>query len=164
MLRRCYNERELNKQPTYRGCSVCDEWHNFQNFAQWYTDNYYEIDGECMELDKDILHKGNKIYSPDNCVFVPQCINKLFIKCDKKRGLYPIGINYDKKYNKYNVSCNNGIGTRIGLGTYNTIEEGFKVYKNYKENYIKQIADEYKNKIPNRLYNAMYKYEVEITD
>ena len=40
----------------------------------------------------------------------------------------------------------------------------FKQYKIMKETYIKQIADEYKELIPNILYNALYKYEVEITD
>ena len=61
-------------------CSVYEGWHNFQNFAKWYEDNYYEIEEEQMHLDKDILVKGNKVYSPDTCVFVPETINGLFVK------------------------------------------------------------------------------------
>lgn len=68
MIKRCYNQKCLLKDNTYRGCSVCDEWLNFQNFGEWYDENYYEVPNEVMDLDKDILHKGNKIYSPDNCV------------------------------------------------------------------------------------------------
>ena len=69
MIKRCYNQKCLLKDNTYKGCSVCDEWLNFQNFGEWYDKNYYEISNEVMDLDKDILHKGNKIYAPDNCVF-----------------------------------------------------------------------------------------------
>ena len=86
MLRRCYDEKLHKKYPTYIDCKVCEEWLNFQNFAKWYYNNYYEIENEKICLDKDILHKGNKIYSPDNCVFVPNNINVLFVKSDKSRG------------------------------------------------------------------------------
>lgn len=78
MLRRCYDESYQEKHPTYIGCEVVEEWHNFQNFAKWYDENYYEIEGQIMDLDKDILVIGNKIYSPETCLFVPQSINKLF--------------------------------------------------------------------------------------
>ena len=50
------------------------------------------------------------------------------------------------------------------LGYYNTPEEAFQAYKQFKENYIKQVADEYKELIPEKLYNAMYEYEVKIED
>ena len=84
MLERCYDPKYHEKEPTYIDCKVCDEWLCFQNFAEWFYDNYYEVEGERMALDKDILNKGNKIYSPNNCIFVPQIINNLF----KKEGCY----------------------------------------------------------------------------
>ena len=155
MMQRCYSEYSKNKQPTYRKCRVCREWHDFQNFAKWYEENYYEVDGERMNLDKDILVKGNKIYSPNTCIFVTQRINTLFVKSDKKRGKYPIGVTYDKCHNKYKSHH---------CGYYDTAEEAFEAYKEYKENYIKQIANEYKDKIPNKLYKAMYDYKVELSD
>jgi len=69
MMRRCYDrEFQKKKQPSYIGCTVCEEWHNFQNFAEWYKKNYPN-DGEKYELDKDIKVDGNKIYSPDTCIF-----------------------------------------------------------------------------------------------
>lgn len=151
--------------PTYKGCTVCDEWHNFQVFAKWYDENYYLLDDQRTELDKDILIKGNKTYSPETCVFVPQRINGLFTKREKDRGNLPIGVSLHKKYNKYYSRYNNGLGKTIHLVSYNTPEEVFYLgYKPHKEQLIKEIADEYKGKIPQKLYEAMYKYEVEITD
>ena len=62
MLRRCYDEKYHQKEPTYIGCTVCDEWRYFLNFEKWYEDNWYDIEGETMCLDKDILVKGNNLY------------------------------------------------------------------------------------------------------
>ena len=163
MLRRCYDKNLHTKCPTYIGCTVCDEWHNFQNFAEWYEENYYEVDNEIMNLDKDILTKGNKIYSPDTCVFVPQSINVLFTKNDARRGDFPIGIYYNKRCKKYVAQCKI-YGKEMFLGYYNTPEEAFQAYKQYKEEHIKKIADNYINFIPENLYNAMISYEINYND
>ena len=164
MLRRCYSKKSEIKYPTYKDCSVCDEWLYFPNFKKWFDENYYEIDNETMCLDKDILHKGNKIYSPENCVFAPNRINVLFVKNNSKRGSLPIGVCYRKDNNKYSASLRMFDIKNKKLGCYNTPEEVFNAYKIAKENYIKEVADEYKDKIPNNLYMAMYDYKVEITD
>lgn len=167
MLTRCYSDKYQKQRPTYKDCYVCSEWLNYSNFKKWFNDNYYEIDGEQMALDKDILVKGNKAYSPNTCVFVPQNINTLFTKRNKARGKYPIGVIFCKDLNKFRAQCNifyNGKRQQKKLGLYNTIEDAFNAYKKFKETEIKQIADEYKDKIPNKLYEAMYNYEVEITD
>lgn len=124
----------------------------------------YEINGETMYLDKDILVKENKIYSPETCVFVPQNINKLFTKRQNDRGKYPIGVSFDKKLNEFRSYCSYGNGNIEYLNLFNTPEEAFQVYKEFKENYIKQIADEYKDKIPKKLYEAMYAWKVDIDD
>ena len=164
MMTRCYNTDFHYKEPKYIDCSVSTEWFNFQCFAQWYEENYYEIPNELMNLDKDILYKNNRIYSPKNCIFVPMRINTLFVRGDKMRGEYPIGVSYDKKTNKFSARCRIGNNKKKHLGLYSTPTEAFIVYKNFKESYIKQVADEYKELIPIKLYNAMYKYEVSIDD
>lgn len=66
MIKRCYDVITQRISPTYIGCTVCDEWHNFQNFAVWYDKNY--VKG--CQLDKDIKVKGNKVYGPLTCSFV----------------------------------------------------------------------------------------------
>ena len=170
MIKRCYDPYELNKHLTYIDVYVYEKWHCFQNFAKWWETNYYKCNNEMMCLDKDILYKNNQIYSPKTCLIVPEKINKLFIKQQRKRGKYPIGVTeyYDKRRDR---KC-----LRVRLNTYeNKIKhlgyfplnrpfQAFTVYKNFKENYIKQVADEYKDLIPKELYEALYKYEVEIND
>ena len=163
MVQRCYDEKYHNKRISYKDCTVCDEWLCFQNFAQWYDNNYYEIDNEKMHLDKDILHKNNKIYSPDNCIFVPEHINTLFTERQNDRGVYPIGVHIHKKTGHFEARCSTLEG-RIYLGVYDTPTQAYKVYKHFKEKYIKKMADFYKDKIPIKLYEALYRYEVEITD
>ena len=120
-----------------------------------------------MHLDKDILCKGNKIYSKETCIFVPERINLLFTKSDKSRGDNPIGVTPISSGN-YQVCCSDGYGKQIPLGTYSSKEEGFQVYKKYKEKVIKEVIDSYEGKIPepfySRLREAMYNYEVNIND
>lgn len=169
MLQRCHDEKYHKKQPTYIDCEVSKEWLNYQNFAEWYYNNYYEIEGEKMALDKDILVKGNKIYSSDTCIFVPNNINVLFTKSDKARGKYPIGVTYHKQARKFMALCNvydfeeNKI-KRKNLGLYDSSQQAFEVYKEFKERYIKKVANYYKDKIPSKLYDSLYNYEVEIND
>ena len=167
MIKRCYDKKYQQQHTTYQGCTVCEEWHNFQNFAQWYEENYYEITNEEMCLDKDILCKGNKNYTPLYCIFVPQNINKLFTKSNKKRGQYPIGVYYNKQINKFRSQCNNPFTNKKEvLGTFSTSDEAFQSYKIFKENIIKQMATQYYSKdlIPFKLYQAMCKYNIEIID
>ena len=165
MIKRCYNPYYLNKQPTYRDCFVCDEWLNFQNFAKWYEENYYEVEGESTYLDKDILYKNNKLYSPNTCVFVTREINNLFTKRQNDRGEYPIGVTKRNNRKRLEVSCN-VLDKRKFLGCFPLDKpfQAFTCYKQFKENYIKQVADKYKNFIPTKLYEAMYNYQVEIND
>lgn len=163
MLQRCYDDKLHVKRPRYKDCAVCEEWHNYQNFAKWFEDNYYEIPGETMCLDKDILIKGNKMYSPDTCVFVPNNINILFEKSNSIRGDLPIGVSFNKRDNNFESSLKIN-GRKKFLGYYPTIEQAFNVYKLKKEDYIKQMADKYKEYLPNNLYESMYNYEVEVID
>ena len=167
MLMRCYSAKYKEKYPTYKGCYVCVDWLYYPNFKNWYDNNYYEIDNKTSQLDKDILIKGNKVYSPNTCVFVPNFINKLFTKSQKTRGDLPIGVTYDKKYKKYKANLRvfkNGKSVKKGLGYFDTAYEAFESYKRVKEDYIKEVADEYKDKIPAELYKAMYDYEISIDD
>lgn len=166
MLSRCYNPNN-KKHLSYINCTVCDEWHNYQNFAKWFYENYYEISNEEMCLDKDILNKGNNIYSPNNCCIVPATINKIFIKREKaKKFEMPIGITKTENKNKpttYRAKIKK-YSQYKQIGNYYTMKDAFNAYKIEKEKYIKEVADLYKDKIPKKVYDAMYNYKVEITD
>ena len=167
MLKRCYDPKYQERNPTYKGCKVEDYLLNFQHMGEWIEDNYYEVPGEVMCLDKDILCKGNKIYSRDTCIFVPKRINSLFVKRDNDRGECPIGVT-PRPLGNYIAYCSDGYGKTINLGIYSTKEEAFKAYKEYKENVIKETIDSYEGKIPEPFYSklktAMYNYKVEIDD
>ncbi len=167
MIRRCYSKKFKTRQPTYEGCNVCEDWLCYQNFAKWFDENYYEFDSEIMQLDKDILIKGNRTYSPETCIFVPQSINKLFTKRQNDRGKYLIGVSLRKSKNNakpsYVAYCSDGNKKRY-IGDFKTELEAFNVYKVYKENVIKERANKHKNVIPEKLYNAMYNYQVDISD
>ena len=167
VLQRCYDPKFQEKHTTYKDCKVEDYLLNFQHMGEWLEENYYEIQGEKMCLDKDILCKRNKTYSRDTCIFVPERINLLFTKRDKLRGKNPIGVTPNLSGN-YQVRCHDKYGKSVYLGTYTTEEEAFKVYKEYKEKVIKEVIDSYEGKIPepfySRLKTAMYNYEAEIDD
>ena len=150
MISRCYNDKCTNyKNYGAKGITVCEEWHCYANFKKWYDENVYEIEGERIHLDKDILIKGNKIYSPETCIFVPQRINILFREFENKfptleersNGTFAIRIRM------------NGISKRIS--GFETKEKAWGYYLKEKQQIIKNIAEEYKDKVPIKLYNRL---------
>ena len=162
ILKRCYKPSKTN-ETAYKGCTVDEEWLVFQNFAKWVEANAYTIEGQLICVDKDILIKNNRMYGPDTCLLVPKEINNIFIRAKAHRGDLPIGVHFSKRKNKYEASVNR---KRLGEITKyaDTPEEAFSFYKEKKEEYIKYIADIYKDQIPQKVYDALYAYEVEITD
>ena len=120
IIGRCYSEKVQRKNPTYKDVTVCKEWHNFQNFAEWYDENYNPETMQGWQLDKDILFKCNKIYSPETCAFVPKEINILFIK--PKHNL-PTGVTCRRNKFQVNISKNK---IRMFLGAFDTLEEAFQ--------------------------------------
>lgn len=158
VLERSYSN-DINR-PTYKDVVACEEWHNFQNFAKWHEENF-KPHMKDWHLDKDILIKGNKIYGPETCCFVPQEINTLLISCNSKRGDLPIGV--ARKGENYSATININKKQKW-LGAFDTPEEAFEVYKVEKEIYIKQTAEKWKGKITDQVYQALLNYKVEITD
>ena len=170
MLIRCFDSKFKEKHPTYKDITCCDRWLCFANFLEDFAilknEYNWNVD-EKLQLDKDILYKGNKLYSLENCVLVPNWINMLFVNNDASRGEYPIGVCYHKQAKKYQARCNIN-GKLKGLGLYSTPEQAFNAYKIAKENEIKRIANECVSKgyivKDSRLYNAMISYQVKIDD
>lgn len=162
MIERCFCKRNYRRWETYKDKECCEEWINYENFYEWLhsQENFDKwLNGSKWCLDKDILNKGNKVYSPDTCCLVPQNVNLIFVTKRKGREKLPVGVRYVK--NKY-VAANRG----EYLGRYSTLEEAFLTYKKAKEEHIKKVAqEEYdKGNITKQCYDAMMKYEVEITD
>lgn len=170
MLNRCFDETVKKSQPTYKDVSMCDEWLLFDNFYEWLHsqpnfDKWYN--NKRWAIDKDILVKRNKLYSPEMCCLVPQNVNCLFLKREAERGDYPIGVRY-KNNEGFIASCHNPFTNRNEqIGTYSTPENTFYLgYKPYKEDIIKRVAKiEFDaGNITKECYDAMMNYEVEIDD
>jgi len=162
MLLRCFDEDYHIKKPTYIGCSVSENFKNFQWFAEW-CNNQVGFKSK-FHLDKDLLVPRNKVYSEENCVFLPPVINAFLLKNQALRGDTPIGVNYHITQQMYKVRCGDGYGKRVNLGSYTCVEEAFNVYKRHKESLAKRLAEEYKNVIDPRAYEALMNYEVKIDD
>jgi len=135
MIVRCYSEKHLIKRPSYADCSVCDEWLLFSNFKSW----MFKHKWKGLELDKDIINPGNRVYSPSNCCFVPRALNCLLTSSKAVRGKYPPGVNWNVDSEKYlaRVNYNN---KRIHLGYHDTPELAFESYKKEKVKIILQAA------------------------
>lgn len=162
MIRRCYSESRYDISDNYLDCCVSKEFQYFSRFKEWCCSQIgYGNDG--WQIDKDLLCKGNKVYSPDNCCFLPREINSVLITQKKRRGDLPIGVGINKRTGNYiarvNVKCK-----MKNLGTRSTIQEAFDLYKDGKERIIKNMAREYKGLICDRAYEALMNYEVLITD
>jgi len=162
MMQRCYSKQAHKKYPSYGGNVVIEKWNYFQNFAKWYEENWKPWMDNKWQLDKDILISGNKVYSPETCCFVPQDINKLFTKSNSSRGEYPIGVNLNKN-GRFNARLRRD-NKEKHLGYFDTIDKAFEMYKTAKEEHIKEVADKWKPFITPETYQAMYNYQVEITD
>ena len=170
ILERCYDKKYKEKYPTYENVTCCKEWLLYENFYEWLhgQENFEKwINGKRWGIDKDIIFKHNKVYSPDTCCLVPDNINKLFTKADALRGNYPIGVHWHKANNCFCAQVCNPITNEkeIYLHYYN-INDTFCKYKERKEEIIKQVAEiEYnKGNIIKKCYDAMTNYQVEITD
>lgn len=139
MIERCYCLKHQARRPTYINCFVCKEWLVFTNFAKWFEVN--NIDG--YELDKDIKVKGNNIYSPEKCLFVPSCVNQLLNKNKQKNtaGL-PTGVHFDKHANKYRATISID-GKRKYLGYFQTPELARKAYVIAKNKEINRKCKQY---------------------
>ena len=139
MLERCYSKKSLSKRPTYRNCSVCPDWLVLSNFKKWFDANYREG----STLDKDILIPGNKIYSPEECSFVPQYVNSLMTDAKAIRGDLPLGVRAHKPNSHgqinttYEAQCSNGNGKQM-TKVFKTVAEARQWYIATK----KKVANE----------------------
>lgn len=159
MLRATYDKHKQTHNA-YKDCTICDEWLTLSNFKQWFEDpeNGYQ---EGLHIDKDILVKGNKEYAPDTCCFVPREINSaIAIQPSGKFGVgvTPYGNKFEARLSRY--------GKRERVGLFDNHGEALIAYKLAKEQYVKELAESYfkEGKITERVYQALMKYEVEITD
>jgi len=163
MLRRCYREEWHIYKPSYSGCSVAKEWFYFSNFMRWHNENYTK--GHV--LDKDIIIKGNKHYSPKTCVYVPEYVNSLLISRTRSNRELPSGVFLLKsdKVTPYNVKFELG-KKKMALGRFISPEEAFLACKKVREKHIRTVAEKAfdKGEISLKSFNALCRHQVEVGD
>lgn len=135
MLERCYSEKTQSRQPTYIGCTVCEEWHSFTAFRVWMK----QQDWQGKQLDKDLLIAGNKIYSPETCIFVSHAINSLLLDCGALRGEFPIGVCWHVRDKKFQSACRIN-GKCKHLGYFTDPHEAHRAWQTFKIKAIEQTA------------------------
>ena len=163
MLKRCYNDTYQKKQPTYKDCEVSENFKSYEYFYEW-CHKQVGFGNKDWQLDKDLLIKGNKVYSESTCVFIPQEINSVLTKRESMRGEYLIGVCWDKTNKAFIARVNKNKGKPEYLGCFNTEIEAFNAYKQAKEAFIKEQASNWKDQIDPRAYEALMNYTVEIDD
>lgn len=159
MLDRCYSKGK--NKPTYEGCSVSENFKYYPFFKEW-CEKQIGFDVKGFALDKDILVKGNKVYSEDVCVFVPQEINNILTYKKSTNKSLPASVALQKS-GKYSASFRKNRVTQ-NLGRFDTPEEAFQAYKQAKEAYIKEVAEKWRKNIDPRVYEALMNWTVEIND
>ncbi len=164
MADRCYGDQTGNNK-VYKGCQICEEWYQFENFVKWFNENYYQIENETMELDKDIFGNG-KLYSPQNCVFITHKLNSWFTRTRTKKRprtllaqTLPIGVTIHKTKNgtiRYRV---------VDLPKnqlFDDINEARKAYCNFINQQYKDYANIHKTQLPKKLYDYLVNYNMAI--
>lgn len=138
MVDRCYSPKYTAKNPSYQDCSVCNDWLSFSKFKAWMETQ----DWKGKQLDKDILVPGNKVYSPETCVFVPGDLNSFLVAREAARGRYPLGVYFEPHRNKFRARCDNPFTRESDhLGRFSTPEEAHEAWRQRKHELACQYAD-----------------------
>lgn len=153
MLNRCYNEKQRGRHPTYSGWGVHEEWHNFQNFAEWWEAEPKELG---WALDKDIMADGSNTYSPATCCIVPQEINSILTGRDSMRGDYPKGVYFRRGRYHSHVSMD---GQLQHIGVFVTEDEAVSAYREAKEAYVRRVAERWAGRISPAVYEKLINYK-----
>lgn len=138
MLDRCYNPNRSRHSPAYDGCMMCEDWHDFQNFAEWFYANVKEG----FQIDKDIKVKGNKLYCPEMCVVVPPHVNTLLLDQHKYTGALKQGVTFNKKSGKFYASISR-FGRKCHLGSFDSEDDAHAFYCVEKTKYVAEVVSMY---------------------
>lgn len=160
MMQRCYSDDVHKNRPTYKNCKVSENFKDFNYFINW-CEHQVGFNDENFELDKDILFRGNKLYSENTCVFVPQEVNTFFTRLGVKRGILPVGVDFHKNLGKFRARMNKG-KQKIHIGYFSTVESAFDAYCIEKENYARILANKYATQMDKRVVDVLLSFKVAV--
>lgn len=137
MLVRCYSAKFQKRRPTYVGCTVSAEWHTFSNFKAWME----KQDWEGKQLDKDLLFEGNKVYSPETCVFVTPMVNSFTTDSGSARGKWLIGVSWHKLTERFQSNCSNPFtNKKETLGFFDCEQQAHEAWRKRKLELAHELA------------------------
>lgn len=141
MVNRCYNPKYHDRQPAYKGCTICEEWKYLSNFIKW-VDSQPNRDWENCDLDKDLLLTDNKYYSPETCVFVDRLINSFITNTRTKRGEWSIGVKLDN-CGKFQAQCSSPFAKKLEhIGLFLCPNEAHKAWQAKKHEHACILAEQ----------------------
>lgn len=156
MMQRCYDEETHRLKPYYAPCTAEIEFQNFSNYREWHKEN--AMGDRKVDLDKDVLIRGNTVYGSETCTLIPHFTNTIF----ENRGA-DTNIVLNNDTGKYDVTMSI-LGKREEVGSFDTEEEAKQGFIDYKQDYIRKYAKKCKGKVPNKTYEAMVNWVVETAD
>lgn len=156
MMKRCYCPKFQEKHPTYIGCTVADEWHDFQVFAEWFENHEYSDCG--FHLDKDLL-TSSKVYGSHSCCLIPQELNKVILFKRSNKGGFPHGVSFEKESCSYKAQLSVN-GKRLTLGRFKCPSEAYQSYKTAKERHVRNKALEWANRIDWNVFVALMEWRL----
>lgn len=154
MIDRCYR-KDGKEYITYEGCTVCEEWKYLSNFIKW-VDSQPNKDWENCDLDKDLLIEGNRVYSPETCVFVDRKVNNFFLEAGSKDSEFMIGVTWHKRLQKFMAQCCDPFRRKASsyIGYFDTELEAHLAWCEVKSDYAKELALMEKDyRVVNKLLN-----------
>ena len=154
MLKRCYCDKDQIKNPTYKDCYVCDDWLKFSVFSEWMIKQNWRG----KQLDKDLMIDGNKMYSPDTCVFVDSQVNSLFSNTNSSKGFRK-----SKNGERFEVRCRSE-GKEVYLGSFEDAIAAKKAYIDFKVKHTKWLAEQYSEQTKKIILNKLRSFLVSQTD
>ncbi len=161
MLGRAYDKDYHNEKPTYKEIVVCERWRNFQNFAEdinsMYGFNMVDDKGMYYQLDKDFINRGNKIYSKENCVFIPSALNSFITQLQRNKGKLPTGVAYNKRDKMYQAILY--IDGKKYFKYFNNIHDCRMAYVISRNDYARELAEKYKGKVDQRVIHVLENYD-----
>ncbi len=170
ILKRCgYTKDKGNTGKCYDESTMWQVWLDEpKEFIKWYLEHYYEVEGEEMDVDKDLFGDGSGMYHPDFCCILPKGLNTLLANSKKhyfegktEENSLPLGVKYNSKTKKYHAEITfTGADRPIPLSEWDTPEEAFAEYKVMKKADILRVVAGYKESIPDYIYKRLLKVDV----
>lgn len=153
MLARAHSEHYKSRHKSYLGVSVCDEWLTFSNFKSWME----KQDWEGKALDKDLLVRGNKKYSPDTCIFLTSRINSFICESHSKRGKFKLGVSQDNRTKRFIARSRSGSGSsQEHIGSFLTEEEAHAAWLSRKRELAMELAEAEENHVVAKALRERY--------